>query len=450
MAILTQQPNTHNSAYVPNVYIVSGAATGERYVLTVNAGGVPIATYKQTLNPAGVGTFDIQRVLQSYLEGAFVEGTERLSNTPGALLTYNVSYSIENADGTPIGQPQEAPTKYVINAYGNWREINADLTNFIPSPVAITCENNNVNAVATRVYDFLTNYPEPYTVRSNEYKTLSFFNRIGNFNSGPDWGPNEAPFWVVYTFYDASGAVLPIQGLYPISTFNGLAVRQNCQDLTVTYPSDAELIGTVGVGPANLADNGLELPDTVASYAINIHTYNNCLNTTIQDCNDFGEILGDGYVGDVIYTATFNIDKECEKFEPITLSFINQYGVKDYYTFNKRNTRQINTQRNNYTKVLGTWNAATYTISETDRGDTVYSSTSKTQMTLSTDWMSDSVSEWMQELYASPSVNIYVDGFWEPVMINTQTYEQKTYARNQLFQHEITVEYANNQKIQRG
>ena len=45
---------------------------------------------------------------------------------------------------------------------------------------------------------------------------------------------------------------------------------------------------------------------------------------------------------------------------------------------------------------------------------------------------------------------IYVDGQWEPAVITTQTYEEKTYARQQLFQHEITVKYANNQKIQRG
>ena len=69
---------------------------------------------------------------------------------------------------------------------------------------------------------------------------------------------------------------------------------------------------------------------------------------------------------------------------------------------------------------------------------------------MQTDWMQDNVSEWLRELYISPSVMAYIDGQWEPVVITTATYNEKTYARDQLFQHEITVKYANNQKIQRG
>ena len=69
---------------------------------------------------------------------------------------------------------------------------------------------------------------------------------------------------------------------------------------------------------------------------------------------------------------------------------------------------------------------------------------------MQSDWMSDEVSEWLQELYQSTNVNIYIDGRWEPCTILTSNYTQKTYARNQLFQHELQVEFANNQKIQRG
>ena len=71
-------------------------------------------------------------------------------------------------------------------------------------------------------------------------------------------------------------------------------------------------------------------------------------------------------------------------------------------------------------------------------------------VTMQSDWMSDAVSEWLQELYQSTNVNIYIDGVWEPCTILTSTYTQKTYARNQLFQHDVQVEFANNQKLQRG
>ena len=124
--------------------------------------------------------------------------------------------------------------------------------------------------------------------------------------------------------------------------------------------------------------------------------------------------------------------------------------MKDYFTFDKRNTRQTVTERNTFTESLGSWNEPTFEINPNGRGIRTFSSNAKTSMTLSSDWMSDSVSQWLQELYQSPSVNIYVDGQWEPCNLISNTYIQKTYARNFLFQHDVQVEFANNQKIQRG
>ena len=71
-------------------------------------------------------------------------------------------------------------------------------------------------------------------------------------------------------------------------------------------------------------------------------------------------------------------------------------------------------------------------------------------MSLQTHWLTDEVASWLQELFISSSVNIYVDGQWEPCVITSQQYEQKTYSRNRMFQYDLNVEFANNQKIQRG
>jgi hypothetical protein len=129
---------------------------------------------------------------------------------------------------------------------------------------------------------------------------------------------------------------------------------------------------------------------------------------------------------------------------------VNQYGVKDYFTWDRRNTRTVSTNRNTYTKPVGSWSDTSFTISQHGVGKTVFNSTSTSRMTLSSNWMTDEVSKWLQEAFQSSSVMIYVDEQWEPCVITTANYEQKTYARNRLFQHNIEVEFANNQKIQRG
>jgi len=448
MATILQEPNKNNSAYAHNVWVIGGAATGERYVLTIKPVGYPEITFKQPANPEGVGIFDVSKVLQSFMQPTFNEGTLKAAGTPLAHLSYQVAYNTEAEDGTPgvLGLSTE---KNVINAYDNWRVINSDLTPFIPNPDWMVCETESpyVMALYPTTYRFLTNWQGTYVVRADEWKTLSFYNRIlDDGPTYPNWGPNYAPFWIKYTFYN--GAVITTTQVHSLSADWGMDVRSDCNDKGVVHTAD-NIIGTIGVGPANLAAAGL-LPGSWDRYEIGLYAIDACKTGTISDCEDIGEILDDGWVGDLIYQAAFELDASCEKFEPVTVSFMNQYGVKDYYTFTKRNTRQVATDRTEYTKTLGTWSADTFSIGETDRGRKVFSSTAKTEMTLMSDWLTDAQSLWLKEMFASPSVNIYIDGQWEPCVLTTATYEEKTYARNFLFQHEITLEYANNQKIQRG
>ena len=435
-ATISQQPNLYNAAYVPNVWVLDGLTTEDRYVLEVRIGGVAVATIKQPANPEGVGIFDVQKILQSYLEPTFYETTTKAHDTLKAFESYQVRYGTETGtntefDGTSV-------TKYVINAYDNWRTLNMDLTAFLPNPASELCESNsNTNANYASELDFLTNWPESdYKVRTGEYKTLSFVAR--NTNVGPAWGPNEAPFFVRLT-NELNDVV------YALSTPNGSSLRSSCTDMTVDLTDDNS-ITTIGVGPANVSGYF----NVGTDYQVRVYSYNHCMTTVISDCEDNGEIIQDGYLGDVIYSADFVVDDTCERFDPITVSFMNQYGVKDYYDFKKRNTTSVNTTRNNYNQTLGSWSSDTFSIDQQGRGKTVFSSNGTQQVTLSTDWLEDSVSEWMQELFTSPSVQLYINGQWEPCVITTQSYEEKTYARNLLFQHTITVEFANTKKIQRG
>lgn len=445
MASITQYPSIYNSAYVPNVFVLDGIGAADRYVLQVRtAGGSVLANFKQPANASGVGIFDVQRILQSYLTASyFVEETERATTTPGALFRYQIFYGTET--GTIQTIQGQGIIYNVINAYDNWRVLNTDYAPYVPVPTAIECDlSQNENAVYATTYEYLTNYPGPIPVASTDYHTLSFINQIGV--SGLQLPYNEAPFWVRITTTNNGSPADDI--IYALSTANGMPIRTDCNDASVIFTSDAERIATIGTGPQNISPL---LVSPYDAYQVRVYSRNACEEGPIVDCGDYAEILGDGYVGDLIFEKAFTVtDAICERFEPIQLSFINKWGVKDYFTFEKRNTRQTLVERNNYTSTLGTWNAPLFTIDQMGRGQKTFSSTAKTTMTLSSDWMSDDVSLWLQELYQSSSVNIYVDGQWEPCQLISNAYIQKTYARDFLFQHEVIVEFANNQKIQRA
>ena len=469
MAVLLEQsPDQYNAAYIPNVYVLDSLGAADKYVLSIYIGGVIVATFKQNENQEGLAIFDVQKVLQSYLElqtqnssAGFLAETEEATQTPTVALTYQARYGSDTAG--VITYDGYAPTKYVFNVYDNWRNIDWDEVPFMPEPSAVPCEvGSAVNASYIYTYNYLTNWPLTGTitinsntgirqpVRSDDWRTLSFMNRIGNFNDGTDWGVNLAPYMVTIDFYRPNGTIAS-QIYYALSNAQGLNVRTDCNDLTPTYPNDDYLVATIGSGPENLKAAGYWPSGDVAHYDVRVLSANACqwdIGGNIGDCTALD--FFDDYWGDPIFEAQYYISDECTKFDPIQIAFMNQYGVLDYTTWDRRNTKTVNTQRNNYYKLLGTWNSDAFSIDPQGRGQTNFSSQIVTEVTASSYWMEDAESKWLQELFTSPQVYIYIDGQWEPVVISTQTYDEKTIAREKMFRYSITFTYSNNKKIQRG
>jgi len=454
MAItITQQPNLWNLAYVPNVYVLDGMSTEQFYVLQVVIDSVAVSTQIQPANPQGVAMFDVQKILQSYLSPENLEDTIDFAPTNGELLTYQVRYGSQT-DGV-ISFAGLTAVKHVINGYDSYDVLNWDYTDYIPEPTAFMCLSElppfNTNALYSRSYEFLTNFPqtEPIPVRSDEHRTLSFFNIIANYNDGSMWGPNDSPFFAVVDYYTSAGSLLA-RDIRTITSTLGLGDRVDCNDNTAAVNEDNEFIGTWGVGPWNLQNSGGYYPPSgVASYEVSLWSKNFCIQPEfIDDCIDTATL--EDYLGYKIYERAFQIQDDCTPFDPINVSFMNQYGVRDYYTFDRRNEYTSTTDRNNYRQTLGSWDAASYTVNNFSRGNTVFSSEITTVMNLQTNWMTDEVSKWLEELFVSPSVAIFHEGVWRPVVITSQTYDQKTFNRNKMFQHFLTIEFANKKKVQRG
>jgi len=338
---------------------------------------------------------------------------------------------------------------------------------------------NYVNTSATREYEFLTNFPkETFTLRESSYHTLSFFNRIKDYQTIGLTSDNNnviQPAFVKIDLYDAADNVIQ-NILYSIDDTTGLGPRANFDSTVIPLNELDEIIGNVGVGPQNLIDAGYWVASTAGIWNLITQTWGNVAVNweaattqaivkryevqiwSIDMCyaqdngmpvsNAYGDLLP--YLNAPIYTAEFNIDASCRKFDPITLSFVNQYGVKDYFTFEARNTWRQNISRDEYYKDNKSWSSATFEVDQYSGGSTVFSTEIETSMTLASYWLDDDVSKWLEELYSSPSVMVYYEGVWEPATITSRRYDQKTYRRDKLFQHEIQIKFANNKRVQRG
>ena len=481
MAIgIPQTPTLYNAAYVPNVYTLDGLdtePTAVQYALTIQIDGQPPITFQQPPNPSGVAHFDVSKVLQSYLSPKFVSTTPLVTETEGETLSYIVRYGFVKEDGF-IQDVQFPGYRYVINAYDSWRTLNWDDSAFNPNGSLQLCESSGSD-VRWNSASFLTNYPKAsYPLRSDSYHTLSFFNRIKNGDDGTNWdGTSIVPGFVRVKFYTEQNGLIQTS-LYSINAVNGLGPRQSYDNNVLGNWNDAMRVGTVGVGPQNLKDGGIwpsngpsfqiwnqitqtfgsntniwnlsSSSATVAYYTVEILSINQCYwNANGAPQSESVEDL-EPYVGTVIYNWQFNIENPCSNFDPITVAFVNQYGCADYFTFDRRNVRQMAVNRNNYNETLGSWNEATFSIDEYGRGRRTFSTNITEEMTLSTNWMDDATSKWLEELFTSPSVSIYVDGKFQPSVISSNSYEQKTYSRDRMFQHTITIAFANDKKVQRG
>lgn len=147
----------------------------------------------------------------------------------------------------------------------------------------------------------------------------------------------------------------------------------------------------------------------------------------------------------------FKVEEECSRFEPIQLSYMNKYGVRDYWTWTKRNTLQIQTERDTFYRDLGTWGSSGWDANTWDRGTTVFNQIGRTRMTLSTDWISESEALVLEQLFTSPDVKAYINDQWIAVTVSSTTYDQKTHAREvNLIRYEIQIEFSVPKMRQRG
>ncbi|NBW35012.1 MAG: hypothetical protein EBR30_08335 [Cytophagia bacterium] len=207
--------------------------------------------------------------------------------------------------------------------------------------------------------------------------------------------------------------VIKLPWVASVSDLSQFMVRFGCGPVQLNALTAGELdSGTAG----NV------IPTNTAYYTIQIQT-------------------GAGSAGSEVYR--FDIVEECSKYLPQYLNFLNPLGgfesvrcsmaSKDKYNINRKQFK-----RNNYTL-----SGNTYAYDTSKHGITNYAVEKTKEVTLNTNWLTETEFEWLQDLIASPVVflgNI-------PVNIVETSYEVFDYVDgpNNL---KITVQYTEPERLQ--
>jgi len=227
--------------------------------------------------------------------------------------------------------------------------------------------------------------------------------------------------------------------LYSVSN-NGLLADNEATDLFVsTYDNSGTLIEAINYTISTDLNSVTRLgayPSNLIADAVN---FTNVKYYTVQ---------AGASITPPIYTPVsrvycfYLIDDDC-RFDNVRLGWSNTVGGVDYFNFTKKSELSYNYERKQYQKVVGNYNASTFSFSTFDRGITDrYVNTTK-GLQINSDWVSVGEFNLLQTLCRSNDVYIINDdGTMTPVLVDAQNFVIKDERYSKLYNVTLNLKYS--------
>ena len=396
-----------------------------------------VGRFKTNPNNAGVGMFDLRPIIESFVkadnlarEGSAYKETvntagtnvpmhliDKYSGNQNTMRYLAIQFKTEYFDGTNIvsGFAENSIPYKLINGYLKY----TDGLTLTGNNFGYNLENFQFNVTNPSDRKFLSNAPSTQYANINDYGTMALL-MSNPFTPNNTTGSKS----ILFIYYDSSDAILGTD-----------TVQHNISEGGFNYPNStiqARML-FAGVFPANLTNWS-----TVFRNNINQISY---------------------YTFSVISTSAkmsqlYQININCptlKGFEPIRLTWLNQWGAWDYYTFTMKSSKMISTKGSTYEQLEGSWNESTYKIDSFKGGKKAFRVNATEKITMNTDFISESESAWFEELINSPEVYI-LEGYKDdatdsalnkyvtPVRLTTSSYTKKTVANDKIIQYTLEVE----------
>ena len=112
--------------------------------------------------------------------------------------------------------------------------------------------------------------------------------------------------------------------------------------------------------------------------------------------------------------------------------------------FRGKSTESVDITSEEMESVPGTWDLATYSYGNYERGkETTYTEATR-KLVIYSDYLNEEEAQWLEELFTSIDVQIIEDSIIYPVVITNKTYTKKTSVNDKIkIQYTINLEYAN-------
>jgi hypothetical protein len=202
--------------------------------------------------------------------------------------------------------------------------------------------------------------------------------------------------------------------------------------LTITIPLANH--GTVGAYRLNMLEL-LDRGDIIQS------TYDNCVAVEFFLSDSFGLTLNSAR-----YTVTFS--DVCFD-NGANILWLNKYGSYDNFRFTYNSRYKAKIESKSYSKKQGEWNAISnsYNVNNNTFGKIDYLKTITKQLELSSDWLNETVQNWLVQLYESPLIYLNEGTEMENVVVTDSSYQIKQFEHDELFNEVINIEFTDYKSI---
>ena len=407
---INQSPTLPNGTQADLIYTLENADSSSaqfKYVCQVkdDAGNV-LSQVKQAPNNTGLGVYEVSRLIDPHM------GYDLSQQTIGfASSSNNNIRNFEIAFGAESGSSASSSLSDIFYYSASIPNV----TTFIP---AVQERDSGYFNWQSGSYDILTNCPN----------ALDTFNETSAQNalcvSSSDW-------LTVSTLQGIAGNKGTLTNMR-IDFYN--TSFSSAYNYTETNPHAATLVDGrlihAGVGPKNIET----LDATIASYLGQPETY-------------------PYYSIKLTYASgtsnTHYFYNKCYQYKGTNFSFINKQGVFDYYRASLVDTQNETFNRRTYdaSYVDYSTNSKTIGYEYTRRGDTQYYADFNNTFTADTDWLTQEQSDWLFELFESPSVYVQDGNNFIGAVITNATEQYKTNNRGQkVFKFTIRYKKSNSKR----
>ena len=145
-------------------------------------------------------------------------------------------------------------------------------------------------------------------------------------------------------------------------------------------------------------------------------------------------------------TYRINIDNRC-KIEDYEILFLDRMGSFVSYAFQLRAKELGSITKQTYNKQLGDLVVDEWGYDTSDAGKTVYDVNVTKKLTLNTDWMTDDMSVYFEQLLTSPVTYVKIDGSYYSCQILESSFETARQKNKNLIRKTITIQLSNDNII---